>query len=111
MHEDGRTSWLKQIEKDHILVQVNKKILTVTFVHGGDYDSVLVMFSSRCFLCLLLKLFKVEAALMFSGREFQYLAQEYTILFLSDVVPGFGILNRNGLRIFLVNRLDTGGPI
>ena len=82
----------------------------ITF--GGDYDSVFVLkFSSRCFLCLLLKLFKVEAALIFSGREFQYLTEEYTILFLSDVELGFGRLKRNGLRMFLVKIWETGDPM
>ena len=82
----------------------------ITF--GGDYDSVFVLkFSSRCFLCLLLKLFKVEAALIFSGREFQYLTEEYTILFLSDVELGFGRLKRNGLRMFFVKIWETGDPM
>ena len=82
----------------------------ITF--GGDYDSVFVLkFSSRWFLCLLLKLFKVEAALIFSGREFQYLTEEYTILFLSDVELGFGRLKRDGLRTFLVKIWETGDPM
>ena len=62
----------------------------------------------RYFLCFSLKLFKVVAFRICIGIEFQYFTLEYTILFLSDVLSGFGRLNRLGFLSLRLKISDTG---